>query len=146
MTFDGAGNLYAADYSGNKVWRINTAGAASLITPLGVNPQDIALDPQGILLVSLTASGSVARVTQDGNVSGFASGLTSPGGIAFDTAGNLFVATGTTLSKIKPDGSMDQPIPGFDSALFIANRTAAVPEPSMIGGLWAMLFATRRRR
>jgi sugar lactone lactonase YvrE len=132
MVFDNAGDLFTTDYSGNKLWKVSSAGAASLITPLAVNPQGIALDSLGELLVSLTSSGSVAKVTQTGDISGFASGLNAPAGVAFDSLGNLFVATGTTLTKLKPDGLADLPITGLDSAQFIANRSTDVPEPSAL--------------
>ena len=135
LAFDGADNLYTADYSGNKVWKITPGGTANLITPLFVNPQGVALDSQENLFVSLTASGTVAKVLQNGSSTGFAGGLSSPAGLTFDTSGNLFAATGTTLTKLNPQGTFEQPITGLHSAQFIANRTTEVPEPHAIAGL-----------
>lgn len=147
MAIDAAGNVFTADYSGNKLWKIAPDGTASLITQIFVNPQGVVLDGQGELFVSLTSSGAIAKVTQAGAMTTFASSLSGPAGISFDSLGNLFVATGTTLTKLKPDGSLADPIPGLHSAQYIANRTLAIPEPTtQLSAATMLLLPLRRRR
>jgi DNA-binding beta-propeller fold protein YncE len=77
---------------------------------------------------------NIDEFTRNGRQSTFASGLSGPGGLAFDSAGNLFVAdafTSGVIYKFTPDGmrstfALGLDYPGgltFDSAgnLFVAN-------------------------
>jgi DNA-binding beta-propeller fold protein YncE len=52
-------------------------------------------------------SGNIVEITPDGTQSTFASGFYSPAGLAFNSAGNLFVAnTGDlNITEITPDGT-----------------------------------------
>ena len=50
------------------------------------------------LFVSDNSSGNIYKFRPDGTRSTFASGLSYPQGLAFDSAGDLFVADGTATS------------------------------------------------
>jgi len=58
--------------------------------------------------VSNTGAGTITRIDSSGNSSLFASGLSSPKGLAFDGAGNLYVADSGdgTISVIDPAGNV----------------------------------------
>src|SRR5262245_28152742 len=58
------------------------------------------------LYVSNFHSGAISKVdTGTGAATTFASGLVNPGGLAFDTSGNLFVAIRSdNMVKFSPDG------------------------------------------
>ena len=64
----------------------------------------VSVGPDGDIYVS--GPGSIVRVTPEGDVSLFASGLVSANGSHFDSKGNLFVADydGNAVRKITPDG------------------------------------------
>jgi sugar lactone lactonase YvrE len=47
---DTQGNIYAADECGGSVWRLSTGGQITRVNGFGM-PDDVALDPQGDLLV-----------------------------------------------------------------------------------------------
>src|SRR5439155_12929493 len=53
---------------------------------------------------SAASGGKIFEFTPNGVQSIFASGLSSPGALAFDSAGNLFVADGGSINKFTPDG------------------------------------------
>ena len=62
-----------------------------------------------ILFVAESSNGSITKVAPDGGTASFVgtgSGFHEPLGVAFDTAGNLYVAdfTGNTIKKITPAG------------------------------------------
>src|SRR5437588_2602916 len=49
-------------------------------------------------------TGVILEFTPDGTQSTFASGLSNPQGLVFDSSGNLFVADGGAIYKFSPDG------------------------------------------
>jgi sugar lactone lactonase YvrE len=72
------------------------------------NPQGVVLDSSGNIYIQDTGNGSVRKVTPDGTLHTFASGLytgsNSPG-IAIDSGGDLFViGTSTTIVRLTQDG------------------------------------------
>lgn len=85
-------------------------------------PSGVAVDRDGNVYVSDTQDATVRRITPDGDVTtvlGAATpeglpapggpgtiGLTRPAGMAFDDAGNLYVADAHTVRKVLPDGSV----------------------------------------
>jgi len=83
IEFDAPGNLYVAEQGNNRVRRITVAGVIS------------------------TFAGDGAAITRgDGGAAVLAS-ITSPGGLAFDPAGNLYVteiAGNTRIRRISPGG------------------------------------------
>lgn len=133
IVVDGAGNLIVTDGGGNQTLRrvtpggavttiagtaglfgtTNAQGAAARFTELSA----MAMDTTGDLFV--TDGPTLRRVTPAGDVSLFAgipgvegdrdgnrlSALFSrPAGLAFDRAGNLHVATSSSIRRIAPDG------------------------------------------
>ena len=57
----------------------------------------------------------MSKVTPAGVVSTFASGFDDPYGLAFDAAGNLYVANyANTVSKVTPAGVVSPFASGFD--------------------------------
>lgn len=70
----------------------------------------------GDLYVSEPSSGDISKFAPDGTKSTFASGLDHPGGLAFDRAGNLFVASAGqpgSILKFTPSGERSVFASGF---------------------------------
>ncbi len=120
------GNLYIADSANNRVRKVTLAdgkistvagngmsgatgdGGPATSAPLGA-PIDVAFDSAGDLYIALSSSNKVRKVTMSTGIissvagSGLstssgdggqatAAGIGSPNGVAFDTAGNLYIA------------------------------------------------------
>ncbi|OWK39902.1 IPT/TIG domain-containing protein [Fimbriiglobus ruber] len=64
-----------------------------------------------------TGDGTVSRITPAGVVTTFATGFTVPSGLAFDAAGNLYVAdsTANTVSRVTPAGIVSTYASGFSA-------------------------------
>ena len=78
-------------------------------------------------------SANICEFTPGGTRSTFASGLNEPFGLAFDSAGNLFVADlSGNIYEFTPDGTRSTFASGLATPEFLAFQ---VPEPST----WAML-------
>ncbi|HEX8913635.1 MAG TPA: SBBP repeat-containing protein, partial [Humisphaera sp.] len=85
---------------------IGGAGLGTFASGFG-STQYLTVHPTtGDLYVSDISSNTVKKVTSDGNVTTFASGISAPIGLDFDAAGNLYVATqGGGVTKITPGGA-----------------------------------------
>src|SRR5208283_4477790 len=72
---------------------------------------------QDYVYASNTGAGTITQIDPNGNTSIFASGLNSPEGLAFDSAGNLFVADAGdgTISEINPAGNVSTYLSGLNS-------------------------------
>src|SRR5579871_6734556 len=88
------------------------------------------------LFASTGSAGNILAFTPAGTQSGYASGLTQAGALAFDSAGNLFVTGGNgTITEITPGGIQSQFASGlsgpgalaFNAAgnLFVGETTSA---------------------
>jgi len=109
MAFDGNGNLFVS--TGNAIKRITPLGVKTTVAA-ELDVDGMAIDASGTLFVSRKSKNSnesdgvILRFTPNGKSSVFASNLSHPQGLAFDSSGNLYVAypiRGTIL-KFTPDG------------------------------------------
>jgi len=134
MTVDSAGNIYVAELNTSLIRKITPAGDVITLAGSGgfgfadgtgaaasfYRPYGIAIDAAGDLFVADSENNRIRKVTQGGVVTTFAgSGVAGsadgeaasasfqrPGGLAFDAAGNLYVAdtSNNLLRKITPEG------------------------------------------
>lgn len=96
IAFDRRGTLYVGDRTGT-IYRVNPIGEAREWATLeaSVAAYHLAFGPDGALYVTGTTVSSfdaVHRIDESGRVEVFFRGLGRPGGLAFDTEGNLYVA------------------------------------------------------
>ena len=77
LAIDGAGNIYEADYGGNKIYKISSSGTATLIAGTGVN-------------------------NESDNTTGTSALFNNPWGVAYDPSGYIYVSdySGSTIRKI----------------------------------------------
>jgi len=125
---DANGNIYIADAAGDTVL-VFPANASGTTTPvrtitgaatlLGL-PRGIALDSQdniyvsnsgdannsNVVSVTIYAAGAAGNVSPTAVISGAATGLNSPNGIALDTHGNIYVANGAGNVNFSGFGSV----------------------------------------
>lgn len=110
LTVDEGGNVFVADYGNGKIRKIAPDGATSTFAEEGSwfsYPYALARDSQGTFYITETHGGRVLKMTREGVVTtlageldqlGYVDGPASTarfgflGGIAVDTAGNVFVA------------------------------------------------------
>jgi len=108
VTVDKAGNLYVADYTGNRVRKVS-AGLISTIAGNGISgysgdggpgktamlyaPQGVAVDSAGDVFISDSGNGVIREVNAAGNISTFATNASfiDVYKIAIDSSNNLYV-------------------------------------------------------
>ncbi len=96
LAFDRADNLYVGDRSGT-IFKISPDREIFVFATLepSIAAYHLAFSPAGELFVTGPTTSSydrVFRITQGGEVTAFYRGLGRPQGLAFDRAGNLYVA------------------------------------------------------
>jgi hypothetical protein len=95
-------------------------------------------------------SGNIYRFTPDGVRSTFASALSGPSGLDFDSAGNLFVAAygSGSIYQFTPEGVRSTFVSGLGLSGPRGLAFQPVPEPSIPGllAISAAAFLVRRRR
>ena len=113
IAFDSEGVMFVGDRSGT-IYRVGEYAAAQTFAALepSVAAYHMAFGPNGNLYVtapSLASHDSVHAVDPNGRVTTFFRGLGRPQGLAFDKAGNLYVAACYKghhgIVKIAPDGT-----------------------------------------
>jgi sugar lactone lactonase YvrE len=90
--------------------------ASAVSCPIAASAQD--------LYVSNYISGNgyrdINKISPDGTVSTFATGLYNPDGLAFDANKNLYVSSDTSIQKIAPNGVVSTFASGFNSLTDLA--------------------------
>ncbi len=114
LAFDHNGNLYVSDFFGGSIKKIAPNGTVSTYLSGIDRPDAIAFNANGTFYYGTSeyndpTSGMIWKVSNSGIPSLFASShdLYTPYKFAFDSQGNLYVATGTGLGvqKVTPDGT-----------------------------------------
>jgi sugar lactone lactonase YvrE len=112
IAFDPGGVMYIGDRTGT-IHQVNAIGEVKTWSQLepSVAAYHLAFGPDGYLYVSgptVTSFDCIWRVDRDGAVETFFKGLGRPQGLAFDSAGNLYVAASYRgrrgIVRIPPDG------------------------------------------
>jgi len=111
-----AEDIYSSGFSSPNgfVERVDSGGTVSTFASgYEGRGEGIAFGPDGHLYVANSSLNTILKISPEGVVSTFAAGglLSSPSGLAFDNAGNLFVSNyawvnQAAILKITPDGTM----------------------------------------
>ena len=127
MAFDSSGNLFVSNGSAKTIKKVTPSGVKTTFAS-GVDVVGMAFDAFGNLFVSQkskdtdASEGVILEYAPDGSNKVFASNLTKPQGLAFDSLGNLYVADPVhdAILKISPDGRRTT----FASKIFQPHRLA----------------------
>lgn len=120
LAFNRRGEMFVGDRAGT-IYRINSIGDTEFFASLeqSIAAYHLAFGADGALYVTrpnVASFDSVMRIDEDGEVSTFYRGLGRPQGLAFDRAGNLYVAASLRqrrgIVRISPGGA--------DAELFVA--------------------------
>lgn len=120
IAFDRLGNLYVGDRSGTifKIAQDRQIFVFATLEP-SVSAYHLAFNPQGDLFVTgptTSSFDSVYKIDVHGSVSTFYRGLGRPQGLAFDAAGQLYVAASLAgkrgIVKLTPDGRAELEVSG----------------------------------
>jgi sugar lactone lactonase YvrE len=113
LAFDREGVMYVGDRTGT-IFKVNGIGEERAWTQFepSVSAFHLAFGPDDSLYVAgptVTSFDCIWRIDPDGHVDTFFKGLGRPQGLAFDAAGNLYVAASLRgrrgIVRISPDGS-----------------------------------------
>src|SRR5215216_1739856 len=153
MAFDSEGRMFVGDRSGT-IYTVNDIGEATTFATIEASMAafHLAFGPDGDLYVTgptLSSFDSVMRISQDGVVTRFFSGLGRPQGLAFDRGGNLYVAASRRghrgIIKITPDAEAEVIVAGigivglcFDDQgnMIVASNREIFRIPIGIEGYW----------
>lgn len=120
LAFDSSGNLYVGDRSGT-IFKIGVDRQIFVFATLepSMSAYHLAFHPNGDLYVSGPTTSSfdrIYRISPAGEVEVFYKGLGHPQGMAFDRAGNLYVAASLGgkrgVVRIAPDGRAELALSG----------------------------------
>lgn len=109
LIFDAAGNLYCADYGGDKVFKRTPAGDLSIFVS-GLNtPNGLAFDSQGNLFICDNVGNRIYKVDANGNFLDTFQ-VSYPSGILKDVASDTMIFTTygaqSTVQKLSPAGTI----------------------------------------
>ena len=126
LAFDSAGNYYIADFSGNRIRKVDTTGKITTVAGNGTSgysgdgglatqaqiylPLGVAVDPTGNLFIADTSNLVIRKVDTSGTIKTFATDVNFSDlvSLATDAAGNLYSADdgACVVRKITPAGSI----------------------------------------
>jgi sugar lactone lactonase YvrE len=136
VAVDGSGNVYVADTGNHMIRKISSLGTVETVAgvaggPGTINgpgatarfssPQSVAVDPGGNVYVADTGNFVIRKISLGGvvstlagqagvtghiNATGSAARFASPKGISVDSTGNVYVADGTTIRQVTPNGAV----------------------------------------
>jgi sugar lactone lactonase YvrE len=121
IAFDAEGRMFVGDRSGT-IYVVNDIGEGTSFATLepSMAAYHLAFGPDGHLYVTgptLSSFDSVMRISPDGEVTRFFSGLGRPQGLAFDREGNVYVAASRRghrgIVKITPDAEAEMAVAGI---------------------------------
>ncbi len=136
IAFDKSGNLYVGDRTGT-IFKINSDRQIYVFATLepSVSAYHLAFGPEEDLYVTgptTSSFDSIYRVSPDGAVSRFYRGLGRPQGMAFDAAGNLYVAASLSghrgIVRLTPGGAPELFVSGYNivGMAFMPRRSMVV--------------------
>ena len=103
IAVDRLGNVYVADSGANDVVYLPFGGGAATTIGSGLSkPTGVATDPQNNVYISDTGNSRVVEITGMPAApvqSVYVSTITSPGALAIDTRGTLYIASGSSLYR-----------------------------------------------
>lgn len=120
IVFDAEGRMFVGDRNGT-IYMVNELGEATVFATMepSVSAYHMAFGPDGYLYVTgptMSSFDSVMRISPDGEVTRFFTGLGRPQGLAFDREGNLYVAASRRghrgIIKITPDAEAEVVVAG----------------------------------
>ena len=106
LVFNSAGDLFVGDYGNANVYEFTPGGTQSTYANVSGIPVGAAFDSTGNLYESDYTSGNIYKIVPGGrSQTTFVYGLDGPEALAFDRAGNLFVACqkNSQVIEIAPD-------------------------------------------
>jgi sugar lactone lactonase YvrE len=153
IAFDQTGRMFVGDRSGT-IYIVNEIGEATTFATLepSVSAYHMAFGPDGNLYVTgptLSSFDSILRVSRDGEVTRFFTGLGRPQGLAFDRSGNVYVAASRRghrgVVRVTPDAEAEMVVAGvslvglcFDDHgnMILASNRELYRVPLGIEGYW----------
>jgi len=121
IAFDAEGRMFVGDRSGT-IYLVNEIGEATSFATLepSMAAYHLAFGPDAHLYVTgptLSSFDAVVRISPEGEVTRFFSGLGRPQGLAFDRDGNCYVAASRKghrgIIKITPDAEAEMAVAGI---------------------------------
>jgi sugar lactone lactonase YvrE len=174
LAFDAAGNLWVSVLAARKVVRFTPAQLAATGAPVAAveigdvgAPSGIAFDQTGNLFIAVQENDTIARFDKSrlgasttgpdlsivaNSIGPVVAPLTSPLGIAFDTAGNLWANFNGTITRLTPadlQGTGTNGVKSVAPGIEITTDVLSLPEGIAFdeqGGLWLAYSAGKLAR
>jgi sugar lactone lactonase YvrE len=153
IAFDSQGRMFVGDRTGT-IYLVNDIGEGTTFATIepSMAAYHLAFGPDGYLYVTgpnLSSFDSIMRISPDGEVSRFFTGVGRPQGLAFDKAGNLYVAASRRghrgIIRVTPDAEAEMFVAGlslvglcFDEHgnMIVASNRELFSVPVGVEGYW----------